>query len=110
MRTPTSLTIWPHWEQAGSSGSCFAGRGETGFAGSSGSGIAGKGESGIAATSGSGPVRKTVHGVYVASLVAEKLDTVYTGKEISIWLCWEQAGRGGSGFAPITLTCLVSPL
>jgi len=34
--------IWLHWEQAGSSRSGFADRGETSFAGSSGSGFAGR--------------------------------------------------------------------
>jgi len=34
MLTLTSLTIWLRWEQAGSSGSGFTGRGETDFAGS----------------------------------------------------------------------------
>jgi len=34
MLTLTSLTIWLRWEQAGSGGSVFAGRGETGFPGS----------------------------------------------------------------------------
>jgi len=46
--TLTSLTIWLHWEQAGSSGSGFAGRGETSFAGSSGAGYTGRGETGCA--------------------------------------------------------------
>jgi len=54
MLTLTSLTIWLRWEQAGSSRSSLAGRGETNFTGSSGSGFAGRGESGFAGSSGSG--------------------------------------------------------
>jgi len=34
MLTLTSLTMWFRWEQAGSVGSSFPARGETGFAGS----------------------------------------------------------------------------
>jgi len=41
MVTLTSLKIWLCWEQAGSSGSGFAGRGATSFAGSNGSGFSG---------------------------------------------------------------------
>jgi len=33
MLTLTSLTIWLHWEQAGSGGSGFTAKGKTGFAG-----------------------------------------------------------------------------
>jgi len=42
MVTLTSLTIWLCWEQAGSIGSGFTGRGETSFFGSSGSGFTGR--------------------------------------------------------------------
>jgi len=42
MLTLISLTVWHSWEQAGSGGSGFTGRGETGFAGSSGSGFVGR--------------------------------------------------------------------
>jgi hypothetical protein len=42
------LTIWLRWEQAGSGGSGFAGRGESSFAGSGGLGFAGRGGSGFA--------------------------------------------------------------
>jgi len=45
--TLTSLTIWLHGEQVGSSGSGFAGSGQTSVAGSSGSGITGMGETGF---------------------------------------------------------------
>jgi len=41
MLTLTSLTIWLCWEQAGSGGYDFTGRGETGLAGGNGSGFTG---------------------------------------------------------------------
>jgi hypothetical protein len=48
MLTLTTLTIELRWEQAGSGGSGFAGRGETGFVGSGGYAFAGSRESGFA--------------------------------------------------------------
>jgi len=89
MLTLTSLTIWLRWEQVVSGGSGFAGSSGSGYAGSSGM---------LALTSDN-----------LASLVAVECSL----PPLTIWLRWEQAVSGGSGFAGsklVAVECSLSPL
>jgi len=66
----TSLIIWLCWEQAGSGGSGFAGRGETSFAGMGGAGFTGRGQTSFAGSKLGAEDRASLVGVKVASLGA----------------------------------------
>jgi hypothetical protein len=80
MLTLTSLTHWHCRWSAGSSGSCFAGRGESGFSSSSGTVLTGS----------------TLVGVDVAVLILENMHALWAGKKFWIWIRWEYAGSSGS--------------
>jgi len=75
MLTHTSLTIWQRWERAGSGGSGFTCRGNTGSAGSS------------------------RYGFTESKVVPQNLDSLSAGTKLRIWPRWEQAGRPGLGCA-----------
>jgi hypothetical protein len=72
MITLTFLTISLHWEQARSSGSGFAGRGETSFTVSGGAGYTGRGETGCTGGSLAAVNWASLVGVKVASLGASR--------------------------------------
>jgi len=131
MLTLTLLTIWLRWEQACSSKSSIAGRGETSCAGSSGSGITGRGETSFAGSNGSGSagtklvavewslsplwqsgfagsgrllaVEFSLSPLWQSGFARRKLVVVECSlSPLTIWLGQEQAGSGGI----LTLTSL----